>query len=48
MQNTDFFSQNTESFFMGCTGLHQVNLAYLRDGGRGGGGGIMKESFSIY
>ena len=21
MQNTEFFSQNTESFFMGCTGL---------------------------
>ena len=21
MQNTDIFSQNTESFFMGCTGL---------------------------
>ena len=22
MQNTEFFSQNTEGFFMGCTGLH--------------------------
>ena len=34
MQNTDFFSQNTESFFMGCTGLlvmMSIKHGYFRD-----------------
>ena len=31
MQNTDFFSQNTESFFMGCTGLHVCFSGSNRD-----------------
>ena len=31
MQNTEFFSQNTESFFMGCTGLcHAVHAKERR------------------
>ena len=24
MQNTEFFTQNTDSFFMGCTGLYMA------------------------
>ena len=27
MQNTEIFSQNTESFFMGCTGLDIVKVS---------------------